>query len=105
MSTTTIDPTKRRVPPLGGFNTTVLRIELTRMLRNRRTLFFALVFPAGLFFAIGSSNGWQEKVGLRQRRGVHHGLDGAVRRRADRGRRSVPRWPPSGRSAGRGSCG
>jgi ABC-2 type transport system permease protein len=63
MSTTTIDPTTRRVPPMGGFNTTVLRIELARMLRNRRTIFFALVFPAGLFFAIGSSNGWQEKAG------------------------------------------
>jgi ABC-2 type transport system permease protein len=63
MSTSTIDPTTRRVPPLGGFNPTVLRIELKRMLRNRRTIFFALVFPAGLFFAIGSSTGWQEKVG------------------------------------------
>ncbi len=63
MSTTTIDPTTRRVPPLGGFNTTVLRIELRRMLRNRRTIFFALVFPAGLFFAIGGSTGWQEKAG------------------------------------------
>ena len=61
--TTTVDPTTRRVPPMGGFNTTVLRIELKRMLRNRRTLFFALVFPAGLFFAIGSSSGWQDKVG------------------------------------------
>ena len=28
---------RRRVPPLGGFNLTVLRIELRRMLRNRRT--------------------------------------------------------------------
>ena len=33
------------------------------MLRNRRTMFFTLVFPAALFFAIGSSDGWQEKVG------------------------------------------
>jgi ABC-2 type transport system permease protein len=61
--TTTIDPTNRRVPPMGGLNGTVLRIELARMLRNRRTLFFALVFPAGLFFAIGGSTGWQEKAG------------------------------------------
>jgi ABC-2 type transport system permease protein len=63
MSNTAIDPTTRRVPPMGGLNTTVLRIELARMLRNRRTLFFALVFPAGLFFAIGGSTGWQEKAG------------------------------------------
>ncbi len=58
-----VDPASRRVPPRGGFNLTVLRIELSRMLRNRRTMFFALVFPAALFFAIGSSAGWQEKAG------------------------------------------
>jgi ABC-2 type transport system permease protein len=63
MSSTTIDPTTRRVPPLGGLNATVLRIELVRMLRNRRTLFFALVFPAALFFAISSSAGWDDKAG------------------------------------------
>ncbi|MDX6301982.1 MAG: type transport system permease protein [Nocardioidaceae bacterium] len=59
----TMDPTTRRVPPLGGFNLTVLRIELSRMLRNRRTIIFTFVFPAALFLAIGSSSGWQERVG------------------------------------------
>jgi ABC-2 type transport system permease protein len=59
----TIDPTTRRVPPFGGFNLTVLRIELTRMLRNRRTIIFTFVFPAALFLAIGSSSGWQERAG------------------------------------------
>jgi ABC-2 type transport system permease protein len=59
----TVDPTTRRVPPLGGFNLTVLRIELSRMLRNRRTIVFTFVFPAALFLAIGSSSGWQERVG------------------------------------------
>lgn len=63
MSATTIDPSTRRVPPMGGFNLTVLKIELSRTLRNRRTLFFSLVFPAALFLAIGSGTGWQEKVG------------------------------------------
>jgi ABC-2 type transport system permease protein len=63
MSTNTIDPTTRRVPPLGGFNLTVLRIELSRMLRNRRTIIFTFVFPAALFLAIGSSSGWDQKVG------------------------------------------
>lgn len=62
-SRVSIDPDSRRVPPLGGLNLTVLRIELLRMLRNRRTIFFALVFPAALFFAIGSGDGWQEKAG------------------------------------------
>jgi ABC-2 type transport system permease protein len=57
-----VDPTARRVPPLGGFNLTVLRIELMRMLRNRRTIIFTFVFPAALFLAIGS-NGTDERVG------------------------------------------
>ena len=59
----TIDPTTRRVPPLGGFNLTVLGIEIRRMLRNRRTIIFTLVFPAALFFAIGSGTGWEEDAG------------------------------------------
>jgi ABC-2 type transport system permease protein len=60
---TTIDPTTRRVPPFGGMNLTVLRIELTRMLRNRRTIIFTLVFPAALFFAFGSDSHWNDSVG------------------------------------------
>lgn len=63
MSATTIDPNTRRVPPMGGFNLTILRLELLRTLRNRRTMFFALLFPAGLFLAIGSSSGWDDKAG------------------------------------------
>lgn len=63
MSTTTIDPAARRVPPLGGLNTTVLRIELRRMLRNRRTVIFTLVFPAALFFAFGTGPDWDRSVG------------------------------------------
>jgi ABC-2 type transport system permease protein len=60
---TTFDPTTRRVPPWGGFNTTVLRIELRRMLRNRRTIIFTLIFPAGLFFAFGGQSDWNDPVG------------------------------------------
>ena len=48
MTTQTIDPTARRVPPLGGFNLTLLGIELRRMLRNRRTIIFTLILPAAL---------------------------------------------------------
>ncbi|CAN5492290.1 ABC transporter permease [soil metagenome] len=59
----TIDTTTRRVPPMGGFNLTVLGIEIRRMLRNRRTIIFTLIFPAALFFAIGSGTGWQEDAG------------------------------------------
>lgn len=59
----TIDPTARRVPPMGGFNTTMLSIELRRMLRNRRTMIFALIFPAAMFFVFGSGSQGDERVG------------------------------------------
>ncbi|GAA5152011.1 ABC transporter permease [Nocardioides marinquilinus] len=57
------DVTARRVPPLGGFNRTLLAIELRRMLRNKRTIFFALFFPAILFFVFGSGSDGAEAVG------------------------------------------
>jgi len=60
---TTIDTAGRRIPPLGGFSLTVLRIELRRMLRNRNTLAFALLLPAALFLSFGSTEGWEESVG------------------------------------------
>ena len=60
---TSLDPTTRRVPPLGGFNLTVLGIELRRMLRNRRTIIFTLVIPAALLLAFGGQQGWDEKAG------------------------------------------
>ncbi|MFT4083383.1 MAG: ABC transporter permease [Nocardioides sp.] len=53
----------RRVPPLGGFNLTLLRIELMRMLRNRRTIIFTLLLPAALMLSFGGQSGWQEKAG------------------------------------------
>lgn len=40
----------------GGFNFTALRLEVRRVLRNRRTLFFILVFPSIFFFIFGLSN-------------------------------------------------
>lgn len=60
---TTFDPTTRRVPPLGGFNPTLLRLELRRMLRNRRTIIFTLVFPAAMFLAIGGTTSWDDSAG------------------------------------------
>lgn len=49
----TIDLSARRTPPLGGFNATILGLELRRMLRNRRTVIFTLVMPVALFLIIG----------------------------------------------------
>ena len=66
MTTTTpvSSPTATRpVPPLGGFNPTLLRLELRRMLRNRRTVLFTLVFPAALFLSFGGQSGWDDTVG------------------------------------------
>ena len=63
MTVQTIDPSVRRVPPLGGLNPTVLRIELRRMLRNRRTIFFTRLFPAAMFLSFGGTDGWDERAG------------------------------------------
>ena len=58
----TIDPSVRRVPPFGGFNRTLLRLELMRVLRNRRTIIFTLIFPTAMFFVFGSGQGGDEKA-------------------------------------------
>jgi ABC-2 type transport system permease protein len=58
-NTLTMEPAiigDRKATPLGGFNLTALRLEITRVLRNRRTLFFILVFPSVFFFIFGLSN-------------------------------------------------
>jgi ABC-2 type transport system permease protein len=44
---------ERRVPPLGGFSPTFLRLEIRRLLRNRRTLVFTLVMPPAFFLLFG----------------------------------------------------
>jgi ABC-2 type transport system permease protein len=51
-----IDPTTRAVPPLGGFNLTMLGIELKRILRNRRAVIFTLVMPVLLFLIVGTNS-------------------------------------------------
>jgi len=63
MTTQTIDPSTRRVPRLGGFNLTVLGLELKRVLRNRRTVIFAVIFPAALLLVFGGQAGWDDEVG------------------------------------------
>ncbi|HEY6797324.1 MAG TPA: ABC transporter permease [Kineosporiaceae bacterium] len=54
MSTPTLpDVTTRRAPALGGFNLTLVRLELRRLLRNRRTVIFTLVMPIVFFLMFG----------------------------------------------------
>jgi ABC-2 type transport system permease protein len=43
----------REAPGLGGFNLTVLKLEIRRLLRNRRTVIFAIIFPVVFFLAFG----------------------------------------------------
>jgi ABC-2 type transport system permease protein len=61
-STTPLSQT-RQVPPLGGFNLTALRLEIRRVLRNRRTLVFILIFPTVFFLLFGLPNKNQELAG------------------------------------------
>ena len=59
----TYDPSTRRVPPMGGLSLPLIKIELKRMLRNRRTIIFALVFPTAMFFVFGSGSQGDEPLG------------------------------------------
>ncbi|MEV4627554.1 ABC transporter permease [Micromonospora sp. NPDC049523] len=43
----------RQRPPLGGFTSTFLLLEIRRVLRNRRTMIFILVMPAVFFLLFG----------------------------------------------------
>jgi ABC-2 type transport system permease protein len=47
------DISDRRAPGLGGFNLTVLGLEIRRFTRNRRTIIFALIVPIVLFLWVG----------------------------------------------------
>lgn len=47
------DLSARRVPRLGGFNSTALRLEIRRLLRNRRTVLFTMVLPVFFFLIFG----------------------------------------------------
>jgi len=55
MTTATTVP-ERRVPPLGGFSATFLRLEIRRLLRNRRTVIFTLIIPPLFFWAFGTGH-------------------------------------------------
>ena len=58
------DAHERQVPPLGSFNLTALKLEVRRVLRNRRTVMFILVFPSVFFFMFGATaRAGQSKAG------------------------------------------
>lgn len=51
----TLDSSTRSVPPMGGMSLTLARIELRRMLRNRRLMIFTLAMPIVLYLLFGAS--------------------------------------------------
>jgi ABC-2 type transport system permease protein len=48
----------REPPALGGFNVTVLKLEIRRLLRNRRTVIFAVIFPVVFFLSFGLNSAY-----------------------------------------------
>ncbi|MEZ5097503.1 MAG: ABC transporter permease [Nocardioides sp.] len=59
------DPASRGVPRWGGLNLTLLGIELRRVLRNRRTIIFAFLFPSMLFFVFAGSQEYaDQRIGV-----------------------------------------
>jgi ABC-2 type transport system permease protein len=48
----------------GGFSATFVRLEIRRMLRNRRTLIFTLIMPSVFFLLFGTDSSYRhERVG------------------------------------------
>lgn len=56
MTSTTL--AARQAPRLGGFNPTLLKLELRRLLRNRRTVIFTLVMPVVFFLLFGLNDAY-----------------------------------------------
>jgi ABC-2 type transport system permease protein len=51
--TVAADVASRRAPALGGLNLTLLKLEIRRLTRNRRTVIIAIVFPVFFFLVFG----------------------------------------------------
>jgi len=49
---------QRQPPPAGGFSPAILRLEIRRLLRNRRTMILALILPVLFFWSIGLNNSY-----------------------------------------------
>ncbi|WP_430331077.1 ABC transporter permease [Rhodococcus sp. ACT016] len=52
---------ERQTVRWGGFNATLLRLELRRLFRNRRTAIFTLVMPVVFFLIFGLSQGYTDE--------------------------------------------
>lgn len=54
--------TPRTVPPLGGFSSTFLRLEVRRMIRNKRAVIFTLVMPSVFFLLFGTDATYRDEA-------------------------------------------
>ena len=52
------DPLDRIAPRMGGFSLTVLRLEVRRLLRNRRTMVLAIALPVIFFLGFGRNSAY-----------------------------------------------
>ncbi|MGH9107389.1 MAG: ABC transporter permease [Acidimicrobiales bacterium] len=57
-STAGVAPLARPVPPLGGFKVGVVRLEVRRLVRNKRTLIFTMILPAVFFLIFGLNSAY-----------------------------------------------
>lgn len=63
MTTVTV-PAPRTLPRLGGFSAGMIRLELRRMMRNRRTVVFTLIMPAVFFLLFGTNGDYKtQRIG------------------------------------------
>lgn len=51
----------RRVPAMGGINPVLIRLELLRLVRNRRTMIFAVVLPVAFYFLFGPGQSYSDE--------------------------------------------
>jgi len=49
---------ERTVPPFGGFSPALVRLEVRRLLRNRRTVTFTVLFPVFFFLIFGLNSAY-----------------------------------------------
>jgi ABC-2 type transport system permease protein len=58
------DALERRPPPAGGFSPAIVRLEVRRLLRNRRTMILALILPVLFFWGFGLNSSYvHERAG------------------------------------------
>jgi len=57
----TLDQAGRTTPPLGGFSLAIVRLEVRRLLRNRRTVIFTVVFPVFFFLIFGLNSTYADQ--------------------------------------------